>query len=72
MALMQPSSTITAAVLAGTGAALGWLIFGQFYLRPHGITLDPEIVSLSTTFVSGVVGYFKKENVLPITRPGGE
>lgn len=68
MALNQPSSTITAAVLAGTGAALGWLLFGQFYLRPHGVVLDPEIVSLSTTFVSGIVGYFKKENVLPVNR----
>jgi hypothetical protein len=69
MALMQPSSTITAATLAGVGAALGWLLVGQFYFRSRGITLDPEIVSLSTTFVSGLTGYFKKENVLPIQRP---
>jgi len=61
----QPSSTITAAFLAGLATALFWAVWN--WLEPQYIP-PAEVVSLSTTFISSVVGYFKRENVLPIDR----
>lgn len=55
----QPSSTITAAFLAGMGTTLAWLVASEFF----GITASEPLVALSVTFVSSVVGYFKPENV---------
>lgn len=63
--LNQPSSTITAAFLAGIATALFWAVWN--WLEPQAIP-PAEVVSLSTTFISSVVGYFKRENVLPIDR----
>lgn len=65
----QPSSTITAAFLAGMGMSLFWLLLSEFYLEPIGRTISPQLVSLSVTFVASLVGYFKKENVLPLGQP---
>lgn len=56
----RPSSTITAATLAGMGMAVAWETLNEFF----GVAISPEYVSLTTTFVSALVGYLKKENVL--------
>jgi len=60
----KPSSTITAATLAGLGVALGWEIVATF----TDVTLSPGLIAGSTAFVSALVGFFKRENVLPINR----
>lgn len=56
----QPSSTITAAFLAGMAMSLFWLVYSWLHLGPDA---TPEIVSVSTTFVSTLVGYLKPERV---------
>ena len=58
----KPSSTITAATLAGMGMTLFWEMFQQFS------TLDvrASLVAVSVAFVTALVGYVKKENVLPV------
>ena len=58
----KPSSTITAATLAGLGMTFLWEIVMQFS------TMDwrPTLVAGSVTFVAALAGYFKKENVLPL------
>ena len=58
----KPSSTITAAALAGMGMTLFWEMFQQFS------TLDvrASLVAVSVAFVTALVGYAKKENVLPV------
>lgn len=53
----QPSSTITAAFLAGMGVSLIWLIAAEFF----DVHASETLVSLSATFVSALVGYIKKE-----------
>ena len=56
----KPSSTITAATLAGMGTALMWELVATF----TDVTLSAGLISASTVFVASFVGYFKKENVL--------
>ena len=68
MAMNRPSSTITAATLAGMGVALGWEGVATF----TDVVLSPGIVAASTVFVSSLVGFFKTENVLPINRDGSD
>ena len=58
----KPSSTITAATLAGMGIALVWELVATFTT----FTLSPGLIAASTVFVAAVVGFFKKENVLPV------
>jgi len=58
----KPSSTITAASLAGLGMSLMWGTVNEF----TDIQISAGYVSLSVTFVSGLVGYLKKERVLPL------
>ena len=60
MPLNKPSSTITAATLAGMGTALLWELVATF----GNVELSPGLIAASTVFVSSLVGYFKKENVL--------
>lgn len=62
--LKRPSSTITAATLAGMAMAVLWGTLNEFF----GVAISPEYVSLTTTFVSAFVGYIKRENVLPVQR----
>jgi ABC-type uncharacterized transport system permease subunit len=57
----QPSSTITAAFLAGMAMSLVWAIASEFF----GIKGSESIVSLSVTFVGSAVGYFWPETVHP-------
>lgn len=59
----QPSSTITAATLAGMAVALLWELVATF---GPDITLSAGIIAASTTFVSAAVGYFKPERVLKV------
>jgi len=60
----RPSSTITAASLAGSGAAVVWELVATFS------QFDPTagLIAGSVVVVSGVVGYWKKENVLPLKK----
>lgn len=60
MPLNKPSSTITAATLAGMAAALSWELIATF----TDVTLSAGLISASTVFASSAVGYFKKERVL--------
>lgn len=61
--LRRPSSTITAATLAGMGMTLFWEIVAQV-----GLNARATLVASSVTFVSALVGYYKRENVLPLNR----
>jgi len=65
----QPSSTITAATLAGLVMAALWAVANEFYFKPRGIVPSAEMASLVNAAVVGLVGYFKKENVLYSNRP---
>jgi hypothetical protein len=60
----RPSSTITAATLAGFGMTFFWELVMQFS------TMDwrPTLVAGSVTFVSALAGYIKKENVLQLVK----
>lgn len=60
MPMNKPSSTITAATLAGMGTAVVWELVATF----TEVQLSPGLIAASTVFVSSLVGYFKKENVL--------
>jgi len=66
--VQQPSSTITAAFLAGLGISLGWLVASEFF----GVNASEALVSLSVTFGSSLVGYLKPENVYPNGAPWKE
>ncbi len=59
----QPSGTITAAMLAGLAIAFVWEMIDMF------TDIEPSLgtVAASVVLVNGLVGYFRKENVLPIT-----
>ncbi|MDL1881831.1 hypothetical protein FBQ88_12425 [Gammaproteobacteria bacterium PRO2] len=60
----QPSSTITAAFLAGTTTSLLWALWSWL-----GTAVPPpEVVSLSTTLVASLVGYLKPERVYEFTK----
>ena len=56
----RPSSTITAATLAGLFMSLLWGSINEF----TELTVSAGYISLSVTFVSGLVGYLKPERVL--------
>jgi hypothetical protein len=65
--LTRPSSTITAATLAGMAVTVATELAMQF-----GFELRPTLVAAVTTFAAALVGYFKRENVLPLAPPGDE
>ncbi len=56
----RPSSTITAASIAGIGMTLFWAVLTEF----TQIKASADLVALSVTFVTSIAGYLKKENVL--------
>jgi len=58
----KPSSTITAATLAGMGMTLFWEMFQQF----STMDVRASLVAVSVAFVTALVGYAKKENVLSV------
>ena len=61
----RPSSTITFATLAGLVVAFFWEMIDTF------TDIEPSLgaVATSVALVGGVIGYWKKENVLPIAKP---
>ena len=60
----KPSSTITAAFLAGSGAAVVWELVATF----TQFSPTAGLIAGSTVLVSGIVGYKKVENVLPLKK----
>lgn len=60
----KPSSTITAATLAGFAVSFIWEMIDTF------TDIEPSLgaVATSVALAAGLVGYFKKENVLPIVK----
>lgn len=60
----KPSSTITAATLAGIAMSLIWGSVNEF----TDITVSAGYISLSVTFVSGAVGYLRKETTYNMTK----
>ena len=56
----RPSSTITAATVAGMLMSLMWGTVNEF----TDVTISAGYISLSVTAVSAVVGFLKKERVL--------
>lgn len=59
----RPSSTITAAALAGMGMTLLWEMVMQFNLIGP---VRPALIAGSVAFVSAMIGYYKTENVLNV------
>lgn len=58
----KPSSTITASFLAGVGASVGWEVVATF----TEVQPSAGLIAGSVALASGIVGYYKKENVLPV------
>lgn len=56
----KPSSTITAATLAGMGMTVVWGLVTTF----TSVVPTPMLISGSTAFAAALVGYLKKEKVL--------
>ena len=58
----KPSSTITAATVAASGATVLWGLVETF------TTIEPSamLVSGSTAFAAAFAGYLKRETVLPL------
>jgi len=58
----KPSSTITASFLAGVAASVAWEVVATF----TSYSPTAGLIAGSTVLAGGIVGYFKKENVLPL------
>lgn len=58
----RPSSTITFATLAGTATTVAWGLVDTF----TDVEPSAMLISGSTALAAGLVGYYKKENVLPL------
>jgi len=56
----KPSSTITAAFLASQLVVVVWALVDQFTAVEVSAVLSAETAALA----AGIVGYYKKENVL--------
>jgi len=56
----KPSSTITAATLAGLAVSAFWGTLNEF----TDLTISAGYIGLTVSVASGLVGYYKKENVL--------
>lgn len=65
--LTRPSTTITAAGLAGALATIAVGILSRL-----GVTLTPEEAMAAGTLIIFAVGYFAEENVLPLRREADE
>lgn len=62
----RPSSTITFATITGLAVSFIWEMVDTF------TDIEPSLgaVCTSVALASAFVGYFKKENVLPIVKGG--
>ena len=64
----KPSSTIQAAAIGGGAAAVLFGIFSivgpEYYAR-----VPPGMEAGAAVIIGAIVGYLKKETVLPLTRP---
>jgi len=60
----EPSSTITASFLAGSAAAVVWEAVATF----TEFSPTAGLIAGSTVLVASIVGYKKKENVLPLKK----
>lgn len=60
----KPSSTITASFLSGIAASVVWELVATF----TSFSPTAGLIAGSVTLVSGLVGYYKKENVLPLKK----
>jgi hypothetical protein len=58
----RPSSTITAASIAGSAAAVVWELVATF----TQFSPTAGLIAGSVVVVSGAIGYWKKENVLNV------
>lgn len=56
----RPSSTITAATIAGMGAAVAWELVATFTM----VEPTAGLISGSTALCAALAGYFKPEKVL--------
>lgn len=56
----KPSSTITAATIAGMGAAVVWEMVATF----TSVAPTAGLIAGSTALAGAAVGYFKKEKVM--------
>ncbi len=59
----RPSSTITAATLAGMAVTAAWALVDNF----TALEVSATVVSSTTTFAAALVGYFKRETVYKMT-----
>ena len=64
----QPSSTITAAAIAGFIAATILLIVKITWPEIY-IQIPPEYQGYMVAAIAILIGYLKKENILPIAKP---
>ena len=64
----RPSSTITAAGIAGFAAATALLIVKLTWPAIY-VQIPPTYQGYLVTVIMIGIGYFKKENVLPIAKP---
>ena len=56
----KPSSTITAATIAGMSAAVVWELVATF----TSVSPTAGLIAGSTALAAALAGYFKKENVI--------
>ena len=63
----KPSSTISAAVLAG---GITSVLVGAASVFAHDVYLlvPPGMEAGTAVVIGGTIGYFKKENVLPVKK----
>ena len=62
--MARPSSTITAATLAGLSVSFAWQLVATF----TDVEVSAGMISASVVLISSLVGFFKRENVLPVNR----
>jgi len=62
--MKEPSSTITAAFIAGSAASVVWELVATF----TEFSPTAGLIAGSVVLVSSLVGYKKKENVLPLKK----
>ena len=62
--MKEPSSTITASFIGGAAAAVVWELVATFTV----FSPTAGLIAGSTVLVSSLIGYKKKERVLPLKK----